>query len=220
MLADEAKQRQRAHGGTAPGRPKPQEAGDDAAPDTDVDVPAMTSAVDPEPRPHQGAGQCPPPPRSGPRKMRHRVTSGRARDIAGALTGTSPRYVSDAKSVRLRSPDLHAQVRAGEVTLPEARRTLDRRTAAGPRPTPPSPSPGDAAAPAPEGYLGALGGLTLLRDMVRTTMQELPREFKKWNPVKREDALRRIREVRTELSRLIVHLEDDAAESFGPEAHR
>lgn len=47
-----------------------------------------------------------------------------ARDQAAAAVGVSPRYVSDAKRVKAEAPEIFEQVKAGEVTLPQAIKTL------------------------------------------------------------------------------------------------
>jgi N6-adenosine-specific RNA methylase IME4 len=53
--------------------------------------------------------------------------TGKTRDKLADLFNTNPRYVSDAKKLRDEAPDLLAQVRDGEVTLPQAKRELKER---------------------------------------------------------------------------------------------
>jgi hypothetical protein len=45
-----------------------------------------------------------------------------ARDEASAQFGVSPRYIQDAKRLRLDDPDAFDRVRSGEITLPQAKR--------------------------------------------------------------------------------------------------
>lgn len=59
---------------------------------------------------------------------------GEARVEAGALVGVNPHYVTDAKTVMQKAPELAERVRLGEVTLPAAMRSLR-----GPAVTPPAP---------------------------------------------------------------------------------
>lgn len=47
-----------------------------------------------------------------------------ARSQAAALVGTNPRYVSDVKRIEKQAPELLSDVRAGRLTLPEARKIL------------------------------------------------------------------------------------------------
>lgn len=51
----------------------------------------------------------------------------KAREQAAKLVGTNSRYVQDAKAVRDKSPELHEKVKAGKVTLPQAKREIDRQ---------------------------------------------------------------------------------------------
>lgn len=48
--------------------------------------------------------------------------SGKARDRAARIVGVGGRYVQDAKSLAAAAPELFAQVRSGEMTIPQARR--------------------------------------------------------------------------------------------------
>ncbi|MCA9259660.1 MAG: ParB N-terminal domain-containing protein [Planctomycetales bacterium] len=48
----------------------------------------------------------------------------KARDKAAAVVGVNPRYVSDAKRVKEKDPALFERVKAGEVTLPQAKREI------------------------------------------------------------------------------------------------
>src|SRR5262249_44720623 len=47
--------------------------------------------------------------------------SPKARDQAAAEVKTNPRYVSDAKAIKEKAPELHEKVKAGELTIPQAR---------------------------------------------------------------------------------------------------
>jgi hypothetical protein len=48
----------------------------------------------------------------------------RAVDEAAKLTGASPSYVSDAKRIKEKAPDLFNEIRAGKTTIPAAKRKL------------------------------------------------------------------------------------------------
>jgi hypothetical protein len=52
---------------------------------------------------------------------------GRARELAGEAVGVSARYVSDAKAIEKKAPDLFEQLGAGAITLPEAKRRVQRQ---------------------------------------------------------------------------------------------
>ena len=52
---------------------------------------------------------------------------GKAVDQAAKLVGTNGRYVQDAKKVMATAPDLAQQVMAGAITLPEAKRQVNKR---------------------------------------------------------------------------------------------
>ena len=49
------------------------------------------------------------------------VVRGEAREQAAAITGTNGRYISDAKRLAAEAPELLAKVRAGEMTIPQAK---------------------------------------------------------------------------------------------------
>lgn len=85
-----AKERQRQHGGTAPGRPA-----------------------------------------NTPCKIAPSV-SGRAVEAAAAAVGVSPRYVAEASRIAAKSPEVAGKLKAGELTLSEAKRlTREPQKAAG-----------------------------------------------------------------------------------------
>ncbi len=86
LLAVQARERQRHHGGTAPGRPST----------------------------------------AGPRSARE-AAAGEAREQAARLLNTNAHYVTDAKRIAAEDPELLRRVRAGEITIPEARRELRQR---------------------------------------------------------------------------------------------
>lgn len=50
--------------------------------------------------------------------------AGQARDQAAKITNTNRQYVSDAKRIAEKSPELLDQVRTGELTIPEAKRQV------------------------------------------------------------------------------------------------
>lgn len=50
-----------------------------------------------------------------------------AAEQAAQLTGTNRQYVSDAKRIAQEAPELIEQVRAGEMTIPEVKRMLNRQ---------------------------------------------------------------------------------------------
>jgi len=55
------------------------------------------------------------------------ATTGKAREQAAQVTGTSPRYVQDAKKLATAAPDLLEQVKEGELSIPEAKKQYRRR---------------------------------------------------------------------------------------------
>lgn len=55
-----------------------------------------------------------------------KVRENEAREQAAKIVGSSPRYVQDAKAVKAAAPELHEKVKAGEITLPQARREVQR----------------------------------------------------------------------------------------------
>ena len=50
----------------------------------------------------------------------------RPRDKAAKMTGTNSRYVQDAKTIKSKSPELHKKILDGKITVPRAKRALDR----------------------------------------------------------------------------------------------
>ena len=64
---------------------------------------------------------------------------GKARDQAASIVGTNGRYVSDAKVIKEKSPDLFEQVKAGEMTIPQAKREIVKQERAE---VPPLPTAG------------------------------------------------------------------------------
>ena len=69
------------------------------------------------------------------------ILEGESRVQAALMTQSSPRYVSDAKTIKQVSPKLFEEVRSGNLTIPKAKRKieLDRR-----KNTPPIPPPSGA----------------------------------------------------------------------------
>lgn len=49
-----------------------------------------------------------------------------ARDHAAAAVGVNPRYVSDAKAIKESAPEVFEKVKSGEMSIPEAKRTLSK----------------------------------------------------------------------------------------------
>lgn len=84
MLEEEAKRRQREHGGTAPGKSK-------SLPEFFPEV------IEPE-----------------------------SREQAAALVGTNAHYVSDAKRLKADAPELFEQVKAGGMTIAQAKQSVAR----------------------------------------------------------------------------------------------
>jgi N6-adenosine-specific RNA methylase IME4/ParB-like chromosome segregation protein Spo0J len=62
------------------------------------------------------------------------LEQGQARDQAGAAVGVSGRYVSDAKRLAEDAPELFEQVKAGEITIPQAKRIHNHDTKTEPPP--------------------------------------------------------------------------------------
>jgi len=83
LFADEAKERQRQHGNTAPGKPK--------------NTSGNISLSDDQ---------------------------GQSRDKAGDLFGVNERYVSDAKKIAEQAPEVAEQVKAGKLTLQDAKKEV------------------------------------------------------------------------------------------------
>jgi len=52
--------------------------------------------------------------------------NGESRDQAGKMFGVSGRYVSDAEAVKEKAPDLFEQVKAGEISLTQAKREVKK----------------------------------------------------------------------------------------------
>ncbi|MDY3558138.1 hypothetical protein R5W23_000859 [Gemmata sp. JC673] len=74
----------------------------------------------------------------------------RARDQAAAIAGAKPRYVSEAKAIKAAAPEVFAQVKAGTLTIPEAKRVTTARPtspASAPQPAPKSAVTGLAPCP-------------------------------------------------------------------------
>jgi hypothetical protein len=46
-----------------------------------------------------------------------------AAEQAAAIVGTNPRYVTDAKAIQQKAPDIADRVRSGELTIPQAKRS-------------------------------------------------------------------------------------------------
>lgn len=53
--------------------------------------------------------------------------SGKSREQAAAIVGTNDRYVSDAKRIEKKAPDLLNKVRNGSATIPEVKREIKER---------------------------------------------------------------------------------------------
>jgi hypothetical protein len=52
---------------------------------------------------------------------------GESREKAAALVNVSPRYISDAKAIKVKAPDQFEAMRAGTVTLQDAKREIKKR---------------------------------------------------------------------------------------------
>jgi len=59
--------------------------------------------------------------------LTEKVPEGEAREQAAAMLGTNPRYVSDAKKLKDKAPDLLEEVRKGNLTIGKAKTELKRR---------------------------------------------------------------------------------------------
>jgi DNA modification methylase len=55
------------------------------------------------------------------------LEKGKARDQAAVTVGTNGRYVQDAKKLAIKAPELAQKVRAGELTIPKAKKELRKR---------------------------------------------------------------------------------------------
>jgi len=53
----------------------------------------------------------------------------KSRDLAAAIAGSNPHYVSDAKRLKKESPETFEKLKAGEITLPEAKRIVTPKPA-------------------------------------------------------------------------------------------
>lgn len=85
-------------------------------------------------RPKEQVVAKPPQPKSAP--------APKSRDVAAAMTNSSPRAVSDAKKVKKESPELFEKVKAGAVTLPAATRIVKSDFTKPPsKPEPKEPAP-------------------------------------------------------------------------------
>lgn len=51
----------------------------------------------------------------------------KSRDVAGTALDVNPHYVSDAKAIMENAPDLHKQLKQGEITIFQAKRELAKR---------------------------------------------------------------------------------------------
>lgn len=107
----------KAHGSTAPGRPKTLEA------DPPQALPGADDPVTPEQKAEQAGRLL----REAMDEARARVPQ--ARDRAAATTGTSGRAVAQAKRVAKQAPDLAEKVKAGELALDAAEKQVKRRQA-------------------------------------------------------------------------------------------
>jgi DNA modification methylase len=52
--------------------------------------------------------------------------SDKARDQAAKLVGSNSRYIQDAKTIKQSAPELHEKVKAGKMTLPQAKREVQK----------------------------------------------------------------------------------------------
>lgn len=78
-----------------------------------------------EPIPDEDSGVASLPPRQKG-KVAKTPDKPKSRDKAAAAFKTSPRNVQDAKAVKQASPELHEQVKAGKVTVNQAKRVVAR----------------------------------------------------------------------------------------------
>lgn len=53
--------------------------------------------------------------------------SGRAAEQAAKATGTNRQYVTDAKSIKAKSPEIAAKIKSGELTIPQARKAVQNQ---------------------------------------------------------------------------------------------
>src|SRR5689334_16315020 len=119
---EEAKEAQREAGRTAAATWLNREQAADAAPslfgiDAGIDEPKEEEQLE------AILPQAVPPANKNPKAKR----DPQARDKAAKKVGVGERYVQDAKKIANAAPDLAAQVRAGTLTLPDAKREITRR---------------------------------------------------------------------------------------------
>jgi len=60
-------------------------------------------------------------------KVSQRIEQPKARDEAAVITGTNRQYVSDAKVIQEKAPDLLERVKSGEITIPQAKREIRKQ---------------------------------------------------------------------------------------------
>lgn len=65
--------------------------------------------------------------------------NGKSRDHAAELFRTNGRYVQDVKTIKATAPALFEQVKAGELTIPQAKQEIARQRTPEPAITPPLP---------------------------------------------------------------------------------
>jgi hypothetical protein len=113
-LEEEARERQRRHGGTAPGRPG-------RAPGPGAGPGESTSGAAPggETLPPSVGEVSPPGPKAGESARR-----------AARLTGTNPEYVRQAARLQRQCPTYFERVRQGSMTVPQAKRAAQEMKAA------------------------------------------------------------------------------------------
>jgi ParB family chromosome partitioning protein len=104
LEAERAKDRQKEHGGTAPGRP--------------ANTGGNNSTSEGKARDNQ---------HTSPVERIPQADTGKARDKAAAAVGVNPRYVSDAKALKEEAPELLERVKEGEITIPGAMRIVNHR---------------------------------------------------------------------------------------------
>lgn len=105
-LAKEAKERQREHGKTAPGRPKT----------LDQKIEQVSSLAENRKIVSQKIEQ-----------RKNNEIEGRAAEQAAKLFGTNRQYVCDAKKLAEEAPDLIEKVKTGELSIVKAKRELVKR---------------------------------------------------------------------------------------------
>lgn len=110
MLAKEAKERQRAAGGNRVEK-------------VDASKPASRTPAPSKQQPSKSSQAAV----SVQEKVPEPGPAPQARDEAAKLTGTNSKYVSDAKAVKEKAPDLFDKVKSGEITLPQAKVEIKRQ---------------------------------------------------------------------------------------------